>query len=513
MLSLDQIIQSISTPFEQIVVVGAGECAEYPSYKAKEPKRLTLVEPTPHFLQSAKQKINNAENVKYIEEAVWKDAQDRKLHISSIAEYTSFFRPQKLMEYYPNLQVSDTKWVQTITSSELIQLTGIDPTKQNLLVMDINGAEGELLKNSEKDFLLQFSHVIVRTSPAQLFEVDSYSAVINFLQQQSFDYLTIPESQPPYVNLVMQFDRKLFVQAREQIASAEKLRKVTDRLVAIESDIQDKSDFIKTLEQQLDQSDIALKAEKKLYLTKLSELESLNAELKNQAETITRDSQNTVSELAKANNKIAELQSIKQQLNEKAMATDKDLSDEKSKRTNLIEENKSLTEQVQILTRQQGETQAKADERNNQLQKSIDKVALLEKNLADETAKQSNLENDNNNLVNQVSALQAQLAAERTKFDQSQSKIQEVNGKLEALASQKASLNQEVEQQKQRVKTLTLEKEQVNQALEQAKLERERVRKQKQELDYRQQKLDAEIAKVEAQLELVKDIVLREKAF
>ena len=128
------------------------------------------------------------------------------------------------------------------------------------------------------------------------------------------------------------------------------------------------------------------------------------------------------------------------------------------------------------------------------------KIKALHENSNTQTARIVELESKLK-AANETTANEVNKTAEQKKIQAA--RIAELEGKLKSTHEVTANeANKAAEQKKiQAARIAELEKKNSN-------LESE-----KQELIYRQTKLDNEIVKVEAQLELVKDVVLREKAF
>ena len=164
--------------------------------------------------------------------------------------------------------------------------------------------------------------------------------------------------------------------------------------------------------------------------------------------------------------------------------------------------NQALSLSAELLT---------ADERQKTREVEADKqISDLKQALAESTAVASNATSQ---LIAAQAERQKQLDENKLQLETIAKERATAVGRVEILESELSGLREDLESKSSRIGELENKLKTAKESLSLSEQALEKLNKENQELDYRQSMLDQEIVRAESQLELIKDVVLREKAF
>lgn len=201
------------TPIHTLLVVGAGAGDDLATWRALKPKRLVLFEPNPDLHRVLAKKIRAQAGEELIAKVcVAKDANAAELQVLSMAPESGLYAPAKaLREFWPNIAVTKTVQVEAEPITRLVSGLGLNLEENNALILDAPGAEAELLRalmaSPESKV---FSTISVRTAAKPLYESDASQETVEAVLRAAFyDVKEAQESDvSPHVSLSFTLDSR-----------------------------------------------------------------------------------------------------------------------------------------------------------------------------------------------------------------------------------------------------------------------------------------------------------------
>lgn len=178
--------------------------------------------------------------------------------------------------------------------------------------------------------------------------------------------------------------------------------------------------------------------------------------------------------------------------------------------TSLQIENDELLKRVEALVVEKSTLTQNLEDRTSTLERLEEQCANKDKTLNEQHEMLEYLKYEKNELSNLIKDTEIANQAEVKSLND---KIAIQKKQIEERDADKAASSQTLKELYVKIEELNKQTENSQQLLEQKDKQIKAVEKQNQELIFRQSQLDEVIARTEAQLELVKDVVLREKAF
>jgi|GEM_PF-6049245 len=562
--------------FDQIIYIGAGELQPEDIINLKV-KKLTLVEAHPDLYSELLENFKHWPKSSSITLNVLNDSVDNNettkvFNLLNLPEMSGFNLPSGLIELYPGLKVLESEKVQTTSLVALLSALNLDQSDdQNLLMIDIPTQVDELLSTFlESEYAKKIDAIKFTKSSSPLSDKDitlkhclsnlgsrGFELHSKMNEQEDFIFYSVIKNQLfeelsavklAHENTVMQQLNELkclaekndskSVQLKIQIEEKEKLSEANnilqEKLLATEHELKvvqsESSNQLQELSksshtvQVCNQRIEELQKSEQGYIQNAQELEKQLQQLKQEIEKLSRLNQSLTSQLEKTQQEAGDRQSFLDVLNEEKQALQQEFD---LLNANLAESKHALsTEQsVHATTREseikhkdwahnlKGKLEAleaehqKLVQASAQAQDSINEQ-LNEKaqGLGEAIAQKTKVESQLNSVIEQSKALQTQLD-ETTKQLEEKSKWLAEHEKWNAgLKSENAALVDKV---------ATIEKNQEDLIKQIDAKEKESANKAQklQEQQYRNERLEQEVVKLEAQLELIKDVILREKAF
>ncbi len=411
----------------KLIHVGAGHGAELNDYVRQNFTEIILLEPTPKVFKSLENKIakitstneRNITTITALNSALSDKSEEQEFYVTKPHRYSSLYKTDKLKTLFQNLKTEQEITLKAITFPELLQKANLDESKKNALVLEINGAEYNVLAHATKNDLMQFSSIVVQHAKNNYFNQPKISKdIIALMEEKGFQLSFEANSDIAFNNLVFRKDENAF------------------KLVELTNKTEQQTAIITELEAQL-------KATKEASDAKVVEAEELN--------------KNHTTQIAELDN---------------ALKASNGAKASEANRANAAEElnKKHATKIAELNNALKAGNEAKANEANRA-------------NAAEELNKKHAIK-----IAELDNALKAGNEAKANEANRANA-AEELNKEHATKIAELESYNKNLE-----TKIVELESD-------------------KQELIKRQTMLDTEIIKVEAQLELVKDVVLREKAF
>lgn len=448
------------TSISTIVHLGAGLCRELKNFLTYNPEKILLVEADPERAEALKNNVVDSDNIEVYHTAVSQSAGKATLHRYNLADVNSLSKPTGLLELFPGLKELESLEVKTLPPSQLIASCDLDDNGDNWLIIDTPGEEMRILKELQKAGHLQlFKYLSLNCGRAPLYEgAVAGIKIVDWLQDEGFDLIATDDDEDPdrpcwtlkRNNLILRYKKLLQHFKNLQDESKQKKAKIDK----YKKKIDELTRLCKKREDQLNEDLVKHdmhKAELGEKTKAIDDLEIDNKELTNQL-----------------HGKEQQIQELAQLRNEQASQIEKHLQVQDKQEAFLQEKINAIQE---------------LSEKNQELQDQIEKKEQRIHHLVKEHEEKLKQLNEKEVQVNKESTEKAELKALNNKYQQ---QLKQQNEELEKLRQQL-----ETEKQKAQDHSLQLQEEQ----------------------QYRQQLIDQEVLKVEAQLELIKDILIRDKAF
>lgn len=182
-------IEELSLPQLGVVHVGAHEAQEAPDYAIKDLEPVIWVEAIPSLALRAKVKIKNYPSQSVVEAALWsKSGIVLNFNVASNdGGSSSFFKFHLHSASYPDVATSSVIQLQTKTLNEILKDIPVEDGKFGYLVLDVQGAELEVLQGGMQ-FLSSFIGIVAEVSLRELYkDAPLLSDVTAWLSSHEFE--------------------------------------------------------------------------------------------------------------------------------------------------------------------------------------------------------------------------------------------------------------------------------------------------------------------------------------
>jgi hypothetical protein len=199
--SFTSIISSIQDKISMVVHIGAGYCAEIGLYENLGISSIILVEPDEQLFNAASHKLSKESDATLLQKGISGHVGERILYQTSNKRFSSLNKPAKILEFYPNLTVTDEQVVETVSLEFLCNEIQLSSDGNNLLVLELQGEEHLVLANTPVEVLHKFKWIIARSGEKELYELESGLSgpdIGESLQRADFDALCFKEDTPPF---------------------------------------------------------------------------------------------------------------------------------------------------------------------------------------------------------------------------------------------------------------------------------------------------------------------------
>jgi len=130
-----------------VIHVGAHFGQEYPEYKAVGAERILFIEPCDDAFKVLQDTFKSYPDVTLFQSACGTEFSIGTMNVEQANRgmSNSLLKPAKHLEQYPSIQFTSTEEVEVRRLDEIVEHLGFSG---NLLVMDVQGFEGEVLKGA-----------------------------------------------------------------------------------------------------------------------------------------------------------------------------------------------------------------------------------------------------------------------------------------------------------------------------------------------------------------------------
>jgi len=307
-----------------VVHLGAGSCKEYDLYTSLNASRIIFVEPDKKLAIKAKDKFRNSSHVTVIELAVAVEKGRQLLNIISNPRFSSLLQPAELLDFYPNITITDQIEIDAVTLEQICELENIDDHANNLMVAELQGIEKEVFPSVTKTTLHKFKWIVIRSSEHKLYGPVSDSPQKDLkiaMQEAGYIVFILKEEASPHTNMVCirNDDRIANALLKQQEQALSKSIKVLEQQM-----LEDKADFEKqksTYKKQLEGFEKSLQSKSAELIQSNAQVQSISAEKEKLSQDVfeqTRKATELATEItelkSEATKKVAEITGLKQEI-------------------------------------------------------------------------------------------------------------------------------------------------------------------------------------------------------
>jgi len=450
----------IQGPLESILYIGVGSSIDLSDLKCLNPKRIALVEGDPEAAKQLALSLANETSCQVLPALVKSDGTVTRFFRYSLPFLNGILGIGKLNTLYPRLNVIKELDVPSTNLWTLLGTLSLPKTGKGLLILDIPGQEAAILESAYPEQLQAFEWIIVRGCKSALQEgAQTLEASIAHLEEAVFKLVvTDADSDPAWPVCLFQYDHRM---ANLQGELAHQTRLLLGRATKIEEQAQSISALEATLAANQKELDGARVQQKQLTKKNID----LGAALALSDSKVTPQA----TEIAALQAELAKQTSLAEEQAPRIAA----LQAELAKQTSLAEAQASKLAILQTeLAKQTSLAEAQAPA-----------IATLQTELAKQTTRAEAQ-------AAQIADLQAELAKKTTLIEVLGKGRTQQDNVYKEVSQERISLRAEVEKLKAH-----------NQQLEELLAGQQA----------RTKLIDNEFQKVEGQIDLIKEIFLREK--
>lgn len=519
---LQQVIGLGGGNFDTIIFAGAGRDGALEHIRQLKARTVLLLEPDPQLADGLRKKIRPEMGEKLREVALAPTAGRQTLHRFNNSRRNSLLQPQALMNYFPNLKKTEELSVESEALKDLLIPNEFDETFPNLLILDVAGMEATILDGSDESDIQRFSHVLVASSEVVLFDgggdaeqVTKRLEEIGFTKQQiSTDTLS-----PDKTILFVRDDRRV---AYRKIVRTNELQK--DEIRLLKAELEQLSTKCRDLEKYI--------AEQNRLATESSEtiavLKKENQSLIDERETLDRLSEGHAAQikvLTRARDEQAriavERNASVQQLSVRCEELENSIARLNATVGDLQTKNSELQEAVEINNKALNMANLRVDDAGSKLDEQLRLAFHLKEQLEskEKELKETRqwLEEANIRLLEKSDAYEASIKVTEERETALRKATEELTVERSRLDKWIAELQSTVSQLEVKVKTrddeARLRQEEVASLRKSLNTKDSVIEEFKDRIadqEVRQAMLNEELVKANAQIELIKDILLRE---
>ena len=488
---LQTLHEIIPSGLGSVLFVAAGKGEFLPALRKLGAEQIVLCESNPVNLQFLGKAANGSTETLLPIAATTHETECVDLHVMNNARYSSTAAPARIIDLRPNLKKEHTVSVPAKSLARIIEELVFSDEKQNLLIFNAQGCNHSLLCSLPTHQLYEFEWLLVNGMQIpEAYAGDSpISETIRYLKDLGFELImndpevihpnaTVLFRRLPLVLQVISLESKLNLLA----ASLEDANLLARQRQALLEQLQQSSTLF---EQQAKERQTRIEAltrssdeNAQLANERASQIESLNqakagaeklaAERQTQLQQVSQDRDAQTQQLAESQAQLAKLQQA---------------------RTELEQQSKERQTRIEALTRSRDEQTQLANERASQIESLNQAKAGAEKLAAERQTQLQQVSQDRDAKGLQLAESQSQHTHIQQKIAELEQQLKERQAKIESLIHTRDEQSKKISQQTQRITQLETEQS---------------------EMDARQNLLNEEMIRAEAQIDLIKDVLLRE---
>lgn len=387
-----------------IVHAGAGACVEANFYHELSPKHVLLLEADNKQAQRIEKTLHGQNNqITVINKALVanKVSDTVDFYLTQPAQFSGIEEPFTIKKLFKNLKTQNKVRVPSVTLTELVEEFCLNSEQKNILVLQVNGAEKQVLSNVTSEVLSVFDVIVVQVIKPSL-----------GLSARNENNLTAELLALNYELMLTEEHDLIF---ENQVYILDKQKQLIDRLQQELSNFSAKNDKLLNKNKALDKK---IKESKEKLQSELNEKQSFVEHLANQ-KTALIDLQGKTAELeatvSQQENKIAQLVSRNNEQRDSLKQAYENHNAEKQTLT------QNATDKIAQITDKLSKSDASLKSKIALNEKLTTRIAEFESQIPELNARNSELESRITELESLNSELKSELA-ERTKQRDEQQK-------------------------------------------------------------------------------------------
>lgn len=464
-MAANHIVGLTSPTIDFLVHFGAGRCSELDHYLAREPKQLILVEADPDLAESLTRRTADLSQVQVICAAVADQSAQGTLRRYNLPDASSLRAATRLYALYPGLKLLDELPVETVRADALLERLPYTDDQNNVLVIEVPGEEQAVLNTLlEADLLHRFREMQLHCGCESLYaESAPAERVLHWLRDVGFELVAEDDSRDP--------DRPVWTLQRSTLMLRNReLRHAVEQLELIKAECEVLATTRQKEIEKLQRSEAELSRLEKEWRSAFESLSEENGKINKSAAALQQQIGNLTQAYEKQDKVISELNGKIEKLNQ----------DRNKDRGSLAESRQQLADKTIVLEDQK----KRVTELKRQLEQKVQFMDELNANL-------SAMEKLRDDAISLARDGKAELEALSKVRDDQARRLVVVEGQLKQLTEQRNDALRELDSARKRVDEVEL------QLTEQGQ---------------RQRHIDDEFARAEAQIELLKEILIREQS-
>ena len=490
-----------SQPVDTVVHLGAGNCSELDAHLALQPRQMLLVEADLQLAEALRRHTADLPQVQVVCAAVAGSPGPAVLYRYNLPDASSLHPAQGLLQLFPGLKLLESLQLESVSPSALLQPMQLQEGQENILLIDLPGEELPALQALQQAQQLHlFRRIQLYCGREPLYESSEPAALIlHWLQEQGFDLLAEDSSQDPdrpcwtlQLNPLQLRNRDLQAQQDTLQSTLAQVARTSDEQAKSAAELREQLEQI--TETRDEQTRIA--AELKLQLEQAVQAKDVAAKL-------AAERQQQMAQLATAREEQAKLAADRQTQLEQANKA----KDEQAKLAS------DRQQKVEQLTKAQDEQAKIAAELKLQLEQAVQAKDVAAKLAADRQQQMAQLTTARDEQAKLAADRQAQLEQANKAKTEVQTLAAERQKALDLLKASCDQLEKDLLSTKGELAVSERKNIEQSRMVGEYKYQAGQLEQENNSLAQRQQLLDEELIKAEAQIELIKDILIREKAF
>jgi FkbM family methyltransferase len=364
---LTKLLENTTTPIGSVVHIGAGVGNELTVYQELNCEHILAVEPDESLFKKLKTKAKRFDNVTALQSWIADTAAERSATLFANPRFNSLLPANKmLLEHFPNVKTTKALKVKTESFDNLVtcNVKRVDK-KSNVLVLEVQGFETALFKNSKPSTLQVFNWIVVRASEESLFECGATAVEVQqSLMAQGFELRLSDTRQLPFVEQYYQLN-----------ASKAELERVKDQLVITNNQLVSQTQKLADNNQ--------LVAQRDLLNAQLEEKLNASSSQSNTLQTSFSELQNELKSYKENNNQLElAVEKYQQELQEKTIYIER----QNEQTVTYTEFKKKTDDELNSATANNVELKQQITNFELSKQENVSQIAVLKNKLAELTA-------------------------------------------------------------------------------------------------------------------------------
>ena len=266
-----------------VVHIGAGICSELPEYERLKFEKIQLVEAHSGLAEQLAKKVKNVDHVNVSNVVVAAKEGAVPFIRTNNPRFDSLKKPAAIKEFFPNLSVVNDAIVNAVSLDALLKTFALDSAKENVLVLELQGAETDILGSVIPANLQLFSWLIIKTSDVAVYDNKADNAdLCSVAKKFGFEPIYTEELTFPFcVKTYKRNDAEIALYKTKQKADQLEieLNKVNTAYVGVKSELETSQSDLVAVKLELEKSQMNCVATKSELETSQSKLVSVKSEL------------------------------------------------------------------------------------------------------------------------------------------------------------------------------------------------------------------------------------------